>query len=240
MFQHRLLGIHKTLFVGFSETGNPNKSPCRHPTLIHHNPQVRVRSWRNLCAITAGNAKRVLARFLPSRERSLTGISTACLGSQTNSSRFISPQNNRMRSRTPHLLTRYRVRARFCVTTGRVAGYTCTIYPTRPRQCRDFRCYHMIIRTAGGEICGRVKGRSDLITADEKLAKLWKEEVEPIPRENPAAWVRAVTSLLAQTGIVGNRSNNARKRTGSVQHMYTGFFVFVRTRYDPYRVKKWT
>ena len=83
------------------------------------------------------------------------------------------------------------------------AGYACTIYPTRPRQCRDFRCYHMIIHNSGGEICGKVKGRADLKTSDENLAKLWKEEVEPIPRENPAAWVRAVTSLLAADGYRG-------------------------------------
>jgi len=79
-------------------------------------------------------------------------------------------------------------------------GCVCTVYPTRPRQCRDFRCYHMIIQTAGGEVCGKVKGRSDLKTTDENLAKLWKEEVEPISRNDPAAWMRAVTSLLAAHG----------------------------------------
>ncbi|MCX6689401.1 MAG: YkgJ family cysteine cluster protein [Methanoregula sp.] len=79
-------------------------------------------------------------------------------------------------------------------------GYACTCYPTRPSQCRDFRCYHMIIRTAGGEICGKVKGRADLKTSDDNLAKLWKEEVEPIPREDPAAWMRAVIPLLAAHG----------------------------------------
>ena len=83
------------------------------------------------------------------------------------------------------------------------AGYACTIYPTRPRQCRDFRCYHMIILTARGEVCGRVKGRSDLKTSDENLAKLWKEEVEPIPREDQTAWMRAVIPLLAAHGYRG-------------------------------------
>ena len=101
-----------------------------------------------------------------------------------------------MRSLTSHLPTRYQVPARFCVKILKVRDM-------RPRQCRDFRCYHMILRTAGREICGRVKGRSDLITADEKLAKLWNEEVEPIPREDPAAWQRAVTSLLAADGYRG-------------------------------------
>jgi len=82
-------------------------------------------------------------------------------------------------------------------------GYACTIHPTRPRQCRDFRCYHMIIRTDRGEICGKVKGRADLKTSDENLAKLWKKEVEPIPCEDRVTWVRAVIPLLAAHGYRG-------------------------------------
>jgi len=80
------------------------------------------------------------------------------------------------------------------------AGFTCTVYPTRPRSCRDFRCYHMIIHNPGGEVCGRVMARFDLKTTDEYLKQIWKEKVEPLPRQDHAAWMRAVTSLLAAHG----------------------------------------
>ena len=80
------------------------------------------------------------------------------------------------------------------------AGFTCTVYSTRPRPCRDFHCYHMIIHNAGGEVCGRVKARFDLKTTDEHLKQIWNENVEPLPRQDHAAWMRKVIPVLAAHG----------------------------------------
>ncbi len=78
------------------------------------------------------------------------------------------------------------------------AGYICTIYATRLRQCRDVRSYHLIIRDARRAVCGKVKGRPDLTTTDETFALLWKSEFSSIP-----ARIRqhAVGSRLAAHGI---------------------------------------
>jgi len=83
------------------------------------------------------------------------------------------------------------------------AGFSCTIYPTRPRACRDFHCYHMIIYNPEGEVCGRVSGRFDLKTSDERLTKLWKEKMESIPRQNFTAWMQAVITILSAHGYRG-------------------------------------
>jgi hypothetical protein len=60
-------------------------------------------------------------------------------------------------------------------------GFTCAIYPARPRICREFQCYRMLIYNPRGELCGRVIGRNELRTTDEDLATLWKEKVAHIP-----------------------------------------------------------
>jgi hypothetical protein len=42
--------------------------------------------------------------------------------------------------------------------------------------------------------------RFDLKTADEHLKHLWKETVEPLPRQDHAAWMRNVIPVLAAHG----------------------------------------
>jgi len=61
-------------------------------------------------------------------------------------------------------------------------GFVCAVYATRPRVCREFRCYRMLIRDRpGGEVRGRVIGTGDLRTGDEKLAAIWAEKIAPLP-----------------------------------------------------------
>lgn len=57
--------------------------------------------------------------------------------------------------------------------------FTCTIYETRPRLCRDFRCRTMVIYDRDGREAGYVKGRRSLVTRDPGLESAWRE----IPRE---------------------------------------------------------
>jgi uncharacterized protein len=83
------------------------------------------------------------------------------------------------------------------------AGFACTIYSTRPRVCRDFRCYHTIVYNPEGVVCGTVSGRCDLKTSDENLKKIWKENVEPIPLQDHTAWMKAVIKILSEHGYRG-------------------------------------
>jgi uncharacterized protein len=79
-------------------------------------------------------------------------------------------------------------------------GTTCAIYPTRPKVCRDFRCYRMLIRTCEGTNCGRVIGKNTIRTEDVALKNLWKCQVAVIPFKDFAAWTRTVAGILAEYG----------------------------------------
>ncbi|MFZ1898169.1 YkgJ family cysteine cluster protein [Methanoregula sp.] len=86
-------------------------------------------------------------------------------------------------------------------------GQVCAIYPTRPRLCREFRCYHMVIFNTRGEPAGRMVGRADIQTADPVLVRIWNDEVKPppcpaTPWDEPA-WVQRVYAILAKHGYRG-------------------------------------
>ncbi|MDD1694199.1 MAG: YkgJ family cysteine cluster protein [Methanoregula sp.] len=81
-------------------------------------------------------------------------------------------------------------------------GFTCAIYATRPLICREFRCYRMLVYDTNGQLAGTVIGAGGISTADEALARLWKEEIASIPHAHPAGlndpvWVKTVTGILA-------------------------------------------
>lgn len=77
---------------------------------------------------------------------------------------------------------------------------TCAIYPARPKVCRDFRCYRMLIHNREGIVCGRVIGKNALRTGDTVLEALWNGEVATIPCDDAAAWTKKVTGLLHEHG----------------------------------------
>jgi len=85
--------------------------------------------------------------------------------------------------------------------------FVCAIYPTRPRLCREYRCYHMVIFNARDEPAGRMVGRADIQTADPVLARIWNDEVKPLP--SPAtpcsdpAWLERVCAILTAHGYLG-------------------------------------
>jgi len=86
-------------------------------------------------------------------------------------------------------------------------GHVCAIHSTRPRLCREFRCYHMTIFNDEGKPVGRMVGRADIQTADSHLATIWKDTVKPIlcqttPRNDPA-WVEQMQKILAAHGYRG-------------------------------------
>ncbi|MDP2798214.1 MAG: YkgJ family cysteine cluster protein [Methanoregula sp.] len=82
-------------------------------------------------------------------------------------------------------------------------GIACAIYTTRPRVCREFRCYRMLIYNRDGHECGRIMGRHELKTEDETLSEIWKEEITPLPRHDDAHWEKLVMAALAALGYRG-------------------------------------
>jgi len=58
--------------------------------------------------------------------------------------------------------------------------FTCTIHPSRPRICRNFRCMTMRILDSSGNAIGRVKGRSSLVSDDPALVHLWNGSIAPL------------------------------------------------------------
>jgi uncharacterized protein len=88
-------------------------------------------------------------------------------------------------------------------------GFICTIYPTRPPVCRDFRCYRMLIKNREGELAGKVIGQNELRSNDGNLVSLWKENVIHIPhahRQNihDPVWMSIVQDILARHGYHGD------------------------------------
>jgi Fe-S-cluster containining protein len=79
-------------------------------------------------------------------------------------------------------------------------GMACAIYASRPKVCRDFRCYRMIIRTREGTICGRVIAKNTIRTEDAILESLWREHVLIISFGDPVAWTKKVAGILAEHG----------------------------------------
>jgi len=85
-------------------------------------------------------------------------------------------------------------------------GIACAIYATRPRICREFRCYRMLIQHPDGHECGRIMGRNDLKTTDESLERIWKEHIVPLlPSHSDTRWENAVIDALAAHGYLGER-----------------------------------
>jgi Fe-S-cluster containining protein len=89
---------------------------------------------------------------------------------------------------------------RFVRKNAEGEGTVCTVYATRPKVCRDFRCYRMLIRTREGTICGRVIGKNTIRTEDVALEKLWNGEVTTISYGDPAAWTKKMAGILAEHG----------------------------------------
>jgi hypothetical protein len=77
-------------------------------------------------------------------------------------------------------------------------GTTCAIYETRPKVCRDFCCYRLLIRNREGVVCGKVIGKNTIRTEDAALEKLWNDQVTVLPYEDPAAWTKNVSGILEE------------------------------------------
>ena len=78
--------------------------------------------------------------------------------------------------------------------------FLCSIHPTRPSFCREYRCSHLDILDAEGERRGRVSGKRSLVSKDLNLVAFWQKEIEPLLIENDLAWKKIVRTLLEHEG----------------------------------------
>lgn len=96
----------------------------------------------------------------------------------------------------------------FLVNNPGAGGSGCAVYSTRPRVCREFRCYHMSIYDKSGGLRGRVIGRNEIKTPDISLENFWKEHIIPVPCSNRQGfrdpeWTKNVLAILAAHGYRG-------------------------------------
>lgn len=91
----------------------------------------------------------------------------------------------------------------WCPFLRKVPGegtFACTIYPSRPAYCREFRCCRIVIRDRDGKVVGKVKGRRSLESGDPALRGWWKEHVAPLTGTDDTAWTRMVKEKLLVAG----------------------------------------
>ena len=78
-------------------------------------------------------------------------------------------------------------------------GY-CTVHLTRPEICRDYGCWRMLILDAGGKRAGRIMCQRFLASEDERLTRLFEEQINTLTGISDAAWDERVIHVLVGAG----------------------------------------
>jgi Fe-S-cluster containining protein len=86
----------------------------------------------------------------------------------------------------------------FLMKTGDGETYACCIHATRPRFCREYKCYTVRILNAAGTEVGRVRGRRTLASEDPALLGLWEGTVAPLSAADDAGWRRELKRILGE------------------------------------------
>lgn len=78
-------------------------------------------------------------------------------------------------------------------------GY-CTVHLTRPEICRDYGCWRILILDAEGKRAGRIMCQRFLASEDERLTRIFEEEINNIAEPDDAAWDDRLTRVLVAAG----------------------------------------
>jgi hypothetical protein len=78
--------------------------------------------------------------------------------------------------------------------------FVCVIHGTRPKFCRDFVCASMRIYTQDGVEAGKVSVKGSLVSKDDHLNTLWKDQINPIITGNDEAWKAKAVEVLEPEG----------------------------------------
>lgn len=78
--------------------------------------------------------------------------------------------------------------------------YSCRIYETRPRLCREYRCRRLEVLDSSGKLVGKLAGETDLATVDHRLSKLWNSRIKPLLSKKSPGWKEEVARELESAG----------------------------------------
>ena len=86
---------------------------------------------------------------------------------------------------------------RFDQTTAK--GY-CTVHSTRPEICRDYGCWRILILTADGKRAGQIMCQRFLASEDERLTRVFSEQIDCLTGLDDTAWDERVIRMLGAAG----------------------------------------
>jgi uncharacterized protein len=78
-------------------------------------------------------------------------------------------------------------------------GY-CTVHLTRPEICRDYGCWRVLILDAEGRRAGRIMCQRFLASEDERLTRIFDEQVNAITGQDDTAWDERLMRVLVAAG----------------------------------------
>jgi Fe-S-cluster containining protein len=78
-------------------------------------------------------------------------------------------------------------------------GY-CTVHLTRPEICRDYGCWRILILDPEGKRAGRIKSRRYLASDDDRLTRIFEEQIRPFAEPDDASWDERVVRVLVSAG----------------------------------------
>jgi len=78
-------------------------------------------------------------------------------------------------------------------------GY-CTVHQTRPEICRDYGGWRILILDAGKKRAGRIMCQRFLASEDERLTRIFEEEINSITEPDDDAWDNRLTEVLSAAG----------------------------------------
>jgi Fe-S-cluster containining protein len=79
-------------------------------------------------------------------------------------------------------------------------GFVCTIHDSNASICREFRCCVMRIYDSTGKQIGKVGGNRSLISEDEDLRGIFREQVAGIESSSMRDWLGKAGKALSSAG----------------------------------------
>jgi len=79
-------------------------------------------------------------------------------------------------------------------------GFVCTVHDSSAPICRDFRCCVMRIYSGTGEQVGKVGGNRSLLSEDEDLVRVFREQVDGTGNSSLKEWLGKAARVLSAAG----------------------------------------
>ena len=89
---------------------------------------------------------------------------------------------------------------RFLRRVSEGKGYICTIHDSNASICKDFRCCVMRIYDRSGTQVGKIGGNRSLLSEDEDLKRVFREQVMDQKAESTKEWLAKAASIVTSAG----------------------------------------